>query len=62
MKDYGPINHIFREQNKVADALAKLRENNGDQEFYRAKDLPPAINKLLFLDRIGLQSFRSYNL
>lgn len=57
------ISHIFREQNMVADTLAK--EAYGQQnrrEFFTLQDLPRNVQKLLYLDRIGLPNFRRKSL
>lgn len=57
---FGTVTINYREQNKVADHLAKdglgLMEK---KEFSRARDLSSDIQKLLFLDKIGIPTFRS---
>lgn len=54
------INLIVREQNMVADALAKeVQKHHSRMEFFTVRDLPRNIEKLLFYDRIGLPVFRA---
>lgn len=57
---FGTMRFIYREQNKVADQLAKNALGLSEkQEFVRVRDLATSIQKLIFLDRIGIPNFRS---
>lgn len=54
------INLIVQEQNMVADDLAKEAQNQHSRlEFFTLRDLPRNVQKLLFIDRIGLPVFRT---
>lgn len=54
------IQPIHREQNKVADRLAKnALGRSGNQDFSGMRDLDMTIQKLIFLDIIGIPTFRS---
>lgn len=53
------VRFIYREQNKVADGLAKAALGQVENEFFSRLDLYLNIQKLMFLDRIGIPSFRS---
>lgn len=52
---------IFREANKVADLMAKMAlQLESRIEFYRSRDLPMAIQRCIFIDRLGIPLFRSH--
>lgn len=54
------IKLIVREQNMVADALAKEAQNLQSRfEFFTLQDLSRNVQKLVFIDRIGLPVFRA---
>lgn len=48
---------IYREQNKVADSLAKAALGQTEKEYFSRQELSPNIQKLIFLDRIVFQTF-----
>lgn len=57
--DTATFNHVYREQNRVADCLAKAaKDYSGEIEFFRVQDLPLNARKLIFLDMIGIPYFR----
>lgn len=59
LKDTSWIQLIYKEENKVAGLLAKEAHSAPEgREFYRIGDLPLHIQKCIFIDRIGLPSFR----
>ncbi|KAL3626818.1 hypothetical protein CASFOL_029390 [Castilleja foliolosa] len=49
---------VRREQNAVADALAKFARNNEECASNNFQVLPSEIKRLIFHDRIGLQVYR----
>lgn len=56
----GNVNLIVREQNKAADFLAKIAVGgNSKHEFHSIDELPRSLQKIIFLDRIGIPNFRS---
>lgn len=57
---FDSINHIVREQNMVADSLAKSAlDASGKNEFTSIQNVPRHIQQLIFLDRIGIPNFLS---
>lgn len=57
---YEEIALVVGEQNEAANFFAKMAHNLSTRtEFHRILYLPVAILKLIFLDRIGIPSFRS---
>lgn len=59
MEGGGDTRHIYRQANKVADGLATLAYGvHSRMEFTELSSLPRQIQKLLFIDRIGLLYFR----
>ncbi|KAL3629953.1 hypothetical protein CASFOL_026265 [Castilleja foliolosa] len=52
------IEHIHREQNAVADLLAKAARSEDDATFQTHGQLPGNIRAAIHLDKIGLQNFR----
>lgn len=60
LQEFGNVRIIFREQNKVANQVAKSALGASEKnEFFRARDLSLISQKLIFLDRIGIPNFRS---
>lgn len=57
---YQGISWIFREQNKVADLLAKMAHTAlSRSDYHRLQDLPVVIWKCIVYDMIGFPVFRS---
>lgn len=57
---FDTINLIFREQNMVADKFAmSALEASEKKEFTSIHTVPRLIQKIIFLDRIGIPNFRS---
>ncbi|KAL3629747.1 hypothetical protein CASFOL_026969 [Castilleja foliolosa] len=52
------IDHIHREENIVADLLAKASRSNDDKTFQLYSQLPTDIRKAIYLDKIGVPSYR----
>lgn len=60
MEPNAHIKLIVREQNMVADALAKEAQNLQSRfEFFTRQDLSRNVQKLVFIARIGLPVFRA---
>ncbi|KAL3643914.1 hypothetical protein CASFOL_011846 [Castilleja foliolosa] len=55
------IDHIYREQNVVADLLAKAARSEDDTTFQSLSQLPGNIRAAIHLDKIGMQVFRKGN-
>lgn len=50
----------FREENWVAGLFAKFAHNLSSRvDFYREEDIPMYVRKCIFLDKIGIPTFRS---
>lgn len=49
--------HVFREQNKIVDALAKLALVS-PRDFTDLSDAPDAIATIIYEDRMGVSSLR----
>ncbi|KAL3613865.1 hypothetical protein CASFOL_041939 [Castilleja foliolosa] len=49
------INHIWRQQNAVADKLAKLKDN---RIFTKFSDLPSNVRQEIYFNRIGIPALR----
>lgn len=57
---FDSISLIYREQNMAADKLARSAIGASDKkEFFSISEIPREIQKIIFLDRIGLPNFRS---
>ena len=52
------ISHIFREGNKVEDALANKVVEHKEDIWISEHQLPPDVRGLIRVDRMGLPSFR----
>lgn len=55
---FDSISLIYREQNMTADKLARSAIGASDKkEFFSISEIPREIQKIIFLDRIGLLNF-----
>lgn len=52
------VTHIFREQNKAADAFSRQAFVSGDKEYNSESLVPNGIRKIIYFDRIGIPSYR----
>lgn len=56
----GEVKLIFREQNMAADKLAKMAFGAmGKKVFNSIHEVPRSVQKIIFLDRVGILNFRS---
>lgn len=59
MSERTKIRHIYRQPNKVADAIATIAHGRDERrDFFELAEVPRSVQKLLFFDRIGLPCFR----
>lgn len=54
------LSHCYREANKVADLLASLGYDNGNNKTYESfVDLPTRVKGLMSMDRCEMTNFRT---
>lgn len=60
MSSLDTVRLIYREQNMAADKLAKSAVGGSmKQEFFSINEIPRSVQKIIFLNRIGIPNFRS---
>lgn len=57
--DFKGIKLVYREENAVADGLARWAYSvNTETVLHSYSEIPTGVQKLIFFDRIGLPSYR----